>query len=272
MSYMSTSDFVRKVEHGVPIYTCRALEELPSVRHGFSTRIGGVSSGESALLNLSRVPWDLPELVEDNRRRFLGAAGLHEASLITLSQVHSDGIHIIENNQAQWNASAAGDALVSRSPGNALAVQVADCFPVLIADPDTMTVASIHAGWRGTRSRILTKTVAAMRRLSGSDPASLWVALGAGIRSCCFEVGAEVVAQFHHEYPGGALAARHPVHEGKFLLDLPAALRYQTEEAGIRPDRVFDLGMCTCCNIDEFFSYRREGERSGRMMGLIGRV
>jgi YfiH family protein len=269
---MSMTDFVRTVENGVPIYACRALVELPFVRHGFSTRLGGVSSGEGALLNLSCAPWDLPELVEENRRRLLDAAGLPGAPLVTLSQVHSDRVHIIENNRRQWNAPATGDALVSRYPGTALAVQVADCFPILVADPDTMTVAAIHAGWRGTRSRILSKTVAAMRRVSGTDPGNLRVALGAGIRSCCFEVGAEVVAQFHHEYPNGALVARHPVHEGKFLLDLAAALHYQAEETGIRPDRVFDLGLCTRCNPDEFFSYRREGERSGRMMGLIGRV
>ncbi len=269
---MSTNCFTRKVENGVPIYACRALAELPFVRHGFSTRTGGVSSDTGGLLNLSRVPWDLPEHVEVNRRLLMGAAGLDAAHLITISQAHTDRIHIIENNPGRWNASATGDALVSRVPGAALAVQVADCFPVLIADPHTMTIAAIHAGWRGTRSRIVTKTVAVMRRLSGSDPANLIVAFGAGIRACCFEVGAEVVAQFHHEYPTGALASRHPLHEGRFLLDLPAALHYQTEEAGISRDRIFDLGLCTSCNTHEFFSYRREGERSGRMMGLIGRV
>ena len=269
---MSMSDFTRKVENGVPVYRCRALEELPFVKHGFSTRIGGVSAGDAGLLNLSRVPWDLPELVEENRRRFLDATGLHGSHLVTLSQVHSDSIHIIENSRDQWNASTAGDSLVSRFPGVAPAVQVADCFPVLVADPVNRAVAAIHAGWRGTRSRILTKTVAAMRRSVGSAPASLKVAIGAGIRSCCFEVGAEVVAQFHHEYPTGALASRHPAHEGKFLLDLPGALRYQAEEAGIRKEAIFDLGSCTCCDSDEFFSYRREGDRSGRMMGLIGLV
>ncbi len=269
---MSTSDFTRKVENGVPVYRCRALEELPFVKHGFSTRIGGVSAGDAGLLNLSRVPWDLPELVEENRRRFLDAAGLHGARLVTLSQVHSDRMHIIENNPGQWNASATGDALVTRFPGAALAVQVADCFPVLVADPVNRTVAAIHAGWRGTRSRILAKTIAAMGRAGHSEPVRLRVAVGAGIRSCCFEVGAEVVAQFHHEYPAGALASRHPVHEGKFLLDLPGALRYQAEDAGIEDDAIFDLGLCTCCNSDEFFSYRREGDRSGRMMGLIGLV
>jgi YfiH family protein len=269
---MSTSDFTRKVENGVPIYACRALEQLPFMRHGFSTRIGGVSADDAGLLNVSHVPWDLPELVEENRRRFLDAAGLRGTHLVTLSQAHSDRIHIIENNPGQWNASSTGDALVSRFAGAALAVQVADCFPILIADPETRAVAAVHAGWRGTRSRILAKTIATMRRSVGSEPASLLVVIGAGIRACCFEVGAEVVAQFHHEYPTGALAFRHPVHEGKFLLDLPAALRYQAAEAGIKSDTIFDLGLCTCCNSDEFFSYRREGYRSGRMMGLIGLV
>lgn len=269
---MSTSDFTRREENGIPIYACRALEELPFVRHGFSTRIGGVSAGDAGLLNLSRVPWDQPALVDENRRRFLNAVGLHGTHLVTISQVHSDRIHIIENNSGQWNASAAGDALVGRLAGTALAVQVADCFPILVADPSTQAIAAIHAGWRGTRSRILAKTVAAMKRSLGSEPANLRVAIGAGIRACCFEVGAEVVAQFHQEYPTGALASRHPLHEGKFLLDLPAALHYQAEEAGIKSDTVFDLGLCTWCNSEEFFSYRREGDRSGRMMGLIGRI
>lgn len=269
---MSVRGFERRVEKGTPIYVCRALEELQFVRHGFSTRVGGVSGAEGGLLNLSRLPWDLPERVEENRRRFLAAASQQGMRLVTLSQVHSDRVLIIENNHHQWNACATGDALVSRVPGIAVAVQVADCFPVLIADSATMAVAAVHAGWRGTRSRILAKCIAAMRRAFGSDPADLVVAIGAGIRSCCFEVGVEVVTQFHQEYPTGALAARHPLHEGKFLLDLPAALHYQVEEIGIKREAVFDLELCTCCNTDEFFSYRRDGERSGRMMGLIGRV
>jgi YfiH family protein len=269
---MSARDFERRAEKGIPVYVCRALEELPFVRHGFSTRIGGVSGAEGGLLNMSRLPWDLPERVEENRRLFLAVAVQQGMRLVTLSQVHSDRVHIIENYHHQWNTCAAGDALACRSPGVAVAVQVADCFPVLIADPTTTAVAAVHAGWRGTRSRILAKCVAAMSRAYGSDPSDLVVAIGAGIRSCCFEVGAEVVAQFHQEYPTGALAARHPLHEGKFLLDLPAALGYQAEEAGVRPEAVFDLELCTCCNTGEFFSYRREGERSGRMMGLIGRV
>lgn len=269
---MPVSDFEKRLGKGVPVYICKGLEELPFVRHGFSTRIGGVSSGAAGLLNLSRVPWDQPEHVEENRKRLLDAVGLPGVHLTTLSQAHSDRVHIIENNAVQWNGSPTGDALAGRFPGATVAVQVADCFPVLIADPRTTAIAAVHAGWRGTRSRILAKTVAAMRGSFGSDPADLRVALGAGIRSCCFEVDAAVVAQFHDEYPNGALAARHPLHKGKFLLDLPAALHYQADEAGIRRDNIFDLSLCTRCNPDEFFSYRRDGDRSGRMMGLIGIV
>src|SRR5688572_26273808 len=123
---------VREVE-GIRFYCSRALEELPFLRHGFSTRNGGVSSKDS--LNLGYVAWDAAERVEENRRRFLTALSLKAESLATLSQIHSDRAHILEEKPMQWNRHTQGDALITGRVGAALGIQVADCFPVLMADP-----------------------------------------------------------------------------------------------------------------------------------------
>jgi YfiH family protein len=149
-------------------------------------------------------------------------------------------------------------------------VQTADCLPVLIADRSRKAIAAVHSGWRGTLGRIAAATVGAMQRVCGSDPAQLIVAVGPGIRACCYEVGSDVAESFDKEYPGCGLIQTRPGHQGKYLLDLPKALEIQFHSAGIRPENKFDLGACTRCNVGEFFSYRAEGRRSGRMMAVIG--
>ena len=264
--------FVRREIRGVPYYSCLALEESPHVRHGFSTRQGGVSPLPQADLNLSYVSWDAPERVGENRRRFLSALDLSATRLVTLAQIHSDRLHIIEETPSQRNRRLEGDALATVRPGTALAVQVADCFPILLADGRANAVAAIHAGWRGILARVLTKTVAALRASLGTDPGNLRVAIGPAIRRCCFEVGEDVVAQFRAAYPRVELAEPRAGCPGKHLLDLRRALDIQCAEAGIPPGNIFDLQACTRCNPGEFFSYRAEGAHSGRMMGVIARV
>jgi YfiH family protein len=269
---MIGNGFVRRDVGGIPYYSCVALERLARVRHAFSTRLGGVATDRGNLLNLSVTSWDTPERVDENRRRFLSALGLGSARLATLSQVHSDRLHIIEDTGGQWNRRREGDALATRLADVALAVLVADCFPILIADPDSGAVAAVHSGWRGTAHRVLSKTIGGLRAAFGSEPPRLLAAVGPGIRSCCFEVGAEVAGLFEEAFPGSNLDRRCAGRAGKYLLDLPGALAIQCAESGLDPERIFDLGACTRCNPQEFFSYRAEGQGAGRMMALIARL
>jgi YfiH family protein len=254
-----TDSFSRRELGGLPFYVCRALE-LPHVRHAFSTRHGGCSPLPEAALNLGAVAWDDIAAVKENRRRFLSAAGLGPFPLATLSQIHSDRIHIIKDLPREENARPQGDGLMTALNGVTLAVQVADCFPVLIAGEHA--VAAVHAGWRGAALRIVARTVECMRREFGTDPAGVSVAIGPGIRACCFEVGPEVLARFDAEFPGLDLH-KHA------LLDLPRALAAQLADIGVPEANVQDIGLCTRCNPGEFFSYRGEGARTGRMMGVI---
>lgn len=270
---MNETGFIQRKFHGVPFYVCRDFEHLPYLRHGFSTRHGGASTaGGSVLtghaLNLSNTSWDSPDHVQENRRRFLTALNLGKAQLITLSQVHSNRVHIIKDISGGWNRPE-GDALCTQVENAALAVPIADCIPVLITDPVQHAVAAVHSGWRGTLAGVLLATIERMQREFGSDPASLLLAVGPGIRACCFEVGPEVADPFEKQYPGFGLTKPVQGHPEKRFLDLIKALKVQMNLAGVLPENCHDLGICTCCNTTEFFSHRAEGPASGRMMALI---
>jgi polyphenol oxidase len=265
---MSTEKFIRREFHGTPYYSCRAFDDLPRLRHGFSTRGGGVIEVNESSLNLANASWDSPERVHKNRRHFLSALRLEDARLITLHQVHSNRVHIIEENSDQWNQSE-GDALITRADNTALAIKTADCLPVLMVDPESTVIAAVHSGWRGTLAGVLPQTISEMRRAFGCAPSDLLVAIGPGIRSCCFEVGSEVAELFDQAFQGSNLAKPIKDRPGKFLLDLCGALRIQLKCAGVSPQNCYDLGACTCCNTSEFFSYRAEGAASGRMMAVI---
>jgi YfiH family protein len=270
---MSETGFILRKFRGVPFYVCGEFERLPFLRHGFSTRHGGVSAdGESVssdfTLNLADTSWDSPGRVQKNRRRFLCALNLEKAHLITLRQVHSNGVHIIKDICDGWNHPE-GDALCTQSENVALAVQIADCIPILIADPIRHAVAAVHSGWRGTLAGVLPKTIEQMQMTFGSDPASLLIAVGPGIRACCFKVGPDVARPFEKQYPGYPLAKPVPEQPEKRFLDLIKVLEIQMNLAGVRRGNCHDSGICPCCNTAEFFSHRAEGPASGRMMAAI---
>lgn len=190
-----------------------------------------------------------------------------------------------------------GDALLTDDAGILLSVRVADCLPILLVDSRRRAVAAVHAGWRGTLARIAEKTVGVMRQIFGSDPRDLRAAIGPGIRACCYEVGDEVVAAFCGRFaegekyfhapsprnPADAMAAKYPL---LFLskrppghlddrppaahLDLVAATKDQFLEAGLRAANIHVAEFCTACHTDLFFSHRKEGAHTGRMMAVVG--
>jgi polyphenol oxidase len=266
---MKENGFVLRESQGILYYSCRAFERLPQVRHGFSTRRGGTSALGECSLNLGNLSLDPPGQVYENRRRFLSALHFENAHLLTLHQIHSSRVHIIEDMTGRQEP-LEGDALATRLTGAALAVQTADCLPILIADPANHAVAAVHSGWRGTLSRVLMNTIFEMQRAFNSNSLQLLIAIGPGIRACCFEVGSEVADRFNEEYSGCNLLMTAPSRPGKYLLDLCRALDIQMDLAGIAEENRFDLNVCTRCNTQDFFSYRAEGKAAGRMMAAIG--
>ncbi len=191
-------------------------------------------------------------------------------------------------------APARGDALATRARGILLTVQTADCSPILLADTRKRVAAAIHAGWRGTAARIAQKTIGDLRLHFGTRPEDVVAAIGPTIKGCCYEVGPDVAHEFGSQFasaaewfdgPFAALSTgdeptpfawlQHdpPGHERpkRVRLDLAAANRWQLEGAGVPAERIFVCGLCTSCQADWLFSYRREGGHTGRLMAAIGK-
>jgi YfiH family protein len=157
--------------------------------------------------------------------------------------------------------------LVARQAGWALRLQTADCLPLLLLDTCSGHYGAVHAGWRGTLAGVLGNTLEAMHGAGGST----WLAIGPGIRSCCFEIGPEVVAAFHARWGENTRRWLHAGAGGRRHLDLAAANLFQALEAGVPAKQVLDTGLCTRCRRDLFFSYRGDGGATGRIITLAGR-
>ncbi|MBI3961502.1 MAG: peptidoglycan editing factor PgeF [Deinococcus sp.] len=235
---------------------------LLAVPHGFSTRGGGVSPPPFDSLNMGTGRGDDPVLVAENRRRFLAQVfGPGEHRLALLKQAHSARAVV-----AKAGERLQADALVTNEPELILAVTVADCFPIILHDPDRPLLATAHAGWRGTLSGIVEATLTLMCQQFGADPARLQVAIGPGIGACCYEVGPEVAEAF--QAAGKADGALHPGRGDRFLLDLAAIHHRVLEESGVSPAQVDQLPYCTSCRADWFFSHRRDQGRTGHMWAV----
>lgn len=241
--------------------------------HGFSTRVGGVSTEPFATLNMGARWGDVPANVAENRRRLMRAVGVADP-LYVARQVHRAAVVCVRaGDDPAAIARVEADAIVTGDANVAVGVFVADCIPALIVDPRTGAVAAAHAGWRGTVAGVLPATVRALASEFGARPDDLRVALGPAIGPCCFEVGAEVVREFEAALGDGARGVVVPSPRGtagKWHVDLKAANRLLLERAGVRPDAIDAGADCTHHDRVRFFSYRRDGE-SGQLMGIVAR-
>jgi polyphenol oxidase len=273
------------------------LSGVPWLVHAFSTRHGGVSRVyRGSALNLGFTKQDARANVERNRALFVKELGVKKLSgrqswpLITVRQIHSDLIHAVDGVQEQ---PLAGDGIITDTPGLLVAIQTADCLPLILVDPKRRAVGVFHAGWRGTVKRIAEKGVGEMRRNFGSSPRALLAAIGPGVRSCCYEVGEEVRTKFESQfayaaklfrevkesdpvrekYPLLFLTARAPGHSElpvKLFLDLVEANRLQLLDAGLLAKNIAANAPCTACHTDLLFSHRAENGITGRMMAVAG--
>jgi len=269
------------------------LTKFPWLVHGFSTRSGGASKayGKNSL-NLGFTKEDTRSAVEKNRAIFEKSIAATNWPMATLKQVHGDVIYRVGSPEDCANP-CTGDGLITNVPGILLAIQTADCLPVLLVDPRKRAVGAFHAGWRGTFKRIVEKGVGAMQQHFGSDPKKILAAIGPGIHACCYEVGRDLRTQFEaqfsyakelfievsnydpvrEKYPMLFLTARAPGHSDlgpQIHLDLVEANRRQLLDAGLLAKNISASDLCTSCRTDILFSYRKERGRTGRMMGAIG--
>ncbi|HEV2388321.1 MAG TPA: peptidoglycan editing factor PgeF [Candidatus Acidoferrales bacterium] len=276
---------------GIAVLRAKPFERISWLVHGFSTRLGGASSAHGRrALNLGYLDWDERDRVDANRQLLARAVGARAMELVAMRQFHSSVVRVVERAAGHR---LGGDALATRAPRLLLAVQTADCLPILLVDPRRHVAAAIHAGWRGTLARIAEKTVGELRMDFGTRPRDVLAAIGPAIGACCYEVGPEVAqayaARFHvagewfderfealstgdEPTPFLWLQQDPPGHARpkRARLDLVAANSWQLANAGLLPERVFACRWCTACHPDWLFSYRREGGRTGRQMAVIG--
>jgi polyphenol oxidase len=294
------------------ILRAQNLEKLPWLVHGFSTRTGGFSRAYAkGDLNLGFTKDDAKATVDRNRAAFLSGlkatSACHTKSndqdsnksgrwkLVTLRQVHSDIIHHVDSRQpaSDPDPPLTGDGLITATAGLLLAIQTADCLPIILVDSKRRAVGVFHAGWRGTVKRIVEKGVGEMQRWFGTRPEDIKAAIGPGIGGCCYEVGEEVRTKFESQfsyaaklfrevkdsdpvrekYPLLFLTARAPGHgelPPKIFLDLAEANRRQLLSVGIPAKSIEASPMCTSCRTDLLFSYRAEKAKTGRMMAVAG--
>ncbi|MBX5467610.1 MAG: peptidoglycan editing factor PgeF [Firmicutes bacterium] len=241
----------------------------PRIAAGVSTRRGGVSTSPYASLNWSYAVGDDPERVAENRRRALGALGLNPAQLAVAGQVHGAALARVGASEAGGRPVPGVDGLYTSEAGTAVAVAVADCVPVLLAAPDHGWVAAVHAGWRGTAQGIARRAVEALVA-EGVPASAIWAAIGPSIGPCCYEVDAPVWEAMTAAFGSDRMLV--PNRPGHWRLDLWLANQMALEAAGILPGHIELLGWCTACHPEWFFSYRRDGARSGRMGGFICRL
>jgi YfiH family protein len=200
----------------------------------------------------------------------VAAAGGAVPDLRRITQVHGGTVHVVRPGDVVMDAPAA-DAIVSNTPGQVLAVQVADCVPILLADPRTGAVGAVHAGWRGSAARIAPAAVQTLAHEFGVRPADLLVAVGPSIGPCCYQVGPDVTDAFRQAGAGDAQLARWFTDgaTGSLWLDLWMVHRDQLVEAGVAPNRIYLSRLCTQTHATVFDSYRVEGPNAGRMAALI---
>jgi YfiH family protein len=237
----------------------RLLGDFP---HGFTTREGGLSRGPFRSLNLGAEVGDDPERVVQNWERLAQATGL---AFARVRQVH--GCRVVEAGSGPGPTEEA-DAVTTAVPGVAACVSVADCAPVLIADPRSGAVAAIHAGWRGTIARAAAQGVRALVDRHGAHPADLLAAIGPSIGPCCFEVSRDLAARFRDEL--GPVTG-NPRENGS-RADLWRANEKVLREAGLARRRIDVLARCTSCEESVFFSHRRDQGRTGRHVAFISPV
>ena len=285
--------------NGVALFQAPGWKKLPWLWHGFSTRRGGVSraycgDAVGGELNLGFTTEDARAAVLVNRQLLAEAVSADGATpLVALRQFHSNLTCMVSASDADRERARRADGLMSAEPGFLLAIQTADCIPVLVADRKRRVVAAFHAGWRGTVRRIVELGIGRMRFEFGSKPKDLTAVIGPGIRACCYAVGEEVFSSFESQftyapdlfrevydsdpvrekYPMLFLTQRAPGHSplGPSLhVDLTEANRRQLVSAGLDPRAIQVVGGCTNCRPDLYFSYRGAQGHTGRMMSIIG--
>lgn len=272
-------DFSSKVmtlknKDSVPYLTYNSLSEISFINHAFSTRLGGVSTGEFTSMNMAFNRGDKPENVTENYRRLCNSAGFEFDSLTASAQDHHTVVRAVTSADKgvgiyKPRDMESVDALITNEKGVTLVTYYADCTPLFFVDTKTKAIGLAHAGWRGTVGRIGEKVVEKMTELYGTNPADIVSAIGPAISVCCYEVDKPCADNFLSLDGLDSGKFVFPKENGKYMIDLLETNRQILVSAGVKSENITISDICTNCNSELLWSHRATNGHRGTMSAFM---
>lgn len=275
LNYKNEKHIFDEAGGSTPYLEYPLLRETGIVRHGFSTRLGGVSEGFYASLNLSFDRGDREECVRENFRRIGEALGVRCEDMVLSRQTHTTNVRIVTEADRGKGITRERDytdvdGLVTNVPGICLVTSYADCVPLYFVDPVKKVIGLSHSGWRGTVGKIGKKTILLMQEKYGSDPADILAAAGPSVCMDCYKVSEDVIERVKEAFEEvfwPQLFYRKP--NGKYQLNLWKANELIFREAGILPEHIAVTNVCTHCNSRILYSHRAAGDKRGNLCAFL---
>lgn len=261
-------------KNGVVFITFPKLDKAGGQLHAFSTRLGGVSTGDTASMNFSFTLDKSADAVKENFKIFSDAVGFDPEKLVLSQQTHTSNIRKVtakDFGKGVWRERdyTDVDGLVTDVPGAVLVTQYADCTPLIFFDPVKKVAATSHAGWRGTVKEIGRKTVGLMISDYGSDPKNIIAAIGPCIAECCYEVDDPVIDEIKKLDCLDLSRCYTEKSNGRYMLNLREVNRQILINAGLKPENIDVSDICTCCNSDFLHSHRKTAGKRGTLAAFI---
>lgn len=272
------SHFAQKECEMTPYLSFPMLEEIPFIRHGFSTRLGGVSKGMFQTLNLSYNRGDEKDSVTENYRRICESMGIKMEDIVFSDQVHKTEIHVATKEDCQrtnygYRKLSEIDGLITNEKNVVLCTSYADCVPLFFVDKENQAIGLSHSGWKGTVGRIGAKTIEKMKSEYGTKPEDLHCVIGPSICVSCYEVSKDVTQQIEGEFSSEIVKrCVFPKENEKYQLDLWMLNKDILLEAGVPEGQIAVSNVCTCCNQKLLFSHRASDGKRGNMCGFLSIV
>lgn len=261
--------FDEKEEGGVPYLSFPIFENLKIVNHGFSTRLGGVSKGCCASMNISTTRGDDPAAIKENTRRIAQAIGVEAERMVYTHQTHTVNVAVVREGD-EGKRFMETDGMVTNVPGICLVTFYADCVPLYFVDPVKRVIGLSHSGWRGTVRRMGKVTVEKMQETYGSNPEDVIAAIGPSICQDCYEVSEDVACEFRKEFKEEVQTELfYRKENGKYQLNLWRANEEVLLEAGIAKEHIAVTNVCTHCNPEILFSHRTTGDKRGNLSAFL---
>lgn len=261
--------FEEKIRNGVPYLSYPLFERTGLVQHGFSTRLGGVSTGCWSTMNISTTRGDAPAHVKKNRELIAQAIGVRAEDFTFTNQTHTTRVAVVKASD-KGKQFMETDGMITDVPGICLVTFYADCVPLYFVDPVKKVIGLSHSGWRGTAGKIGKITVEKMCEVYGCMPENILAAIGPSICQDCYEVSEDVIDQFKDHFEESLWETLfYQKENGKYQLNLWEANRQIFLESGIQTEHIAVTNLCTHCNPDLLFSHRSSGGKRGNLSAFL---